>query len=375
MLFASAVIAMFAVWALLFAAAAAAPKLGLIDSPENSRKLHTTPTPLAGGLAVIPVVMVLAYVYLPDTGEALALIAAVSLIFVMGLIDDSRELPASLRFCVQIAAAAIVVHWGGANILQLGDLVGLGNIELGTIGGPIFTGVCIVAAINAFNMIDGVDGLLGSVTVVILAAAAALFSVHGNAAYAGFCVLAAAALLPYIDRNISDSRAKNKVFMGDAGSMALGLIVVFVVIKGATTEAAYQPVIALFLVAIPIFDMLRVFSSRLRRGVSPFHAEANHMHHVLWHTGKENTVRLIVASTALVAAAGTLLAGLGAAESTCFAAFLGAVALLASKVQWAHRSNPDTANVAPTNITALQATPIPATVEAPQNQDSGSAAA
>lgn len=297
--------ALLASWMLLSLSRAVAPALGLIDEPCE-RKVHSKPVPLAGGLAIVPVIIGLVIFFGDSGAETSSVVASMLLIFIVSILDDKFDLPATGRFGAQIIAASILVIGSGIQVTSLGNLFGMGEIQLGPMS-TAFTIIAIVAAINAFNMIDGIDGLLGSIFAIMMTALTILFVLAGSITSAKLVGIAALAVLPFVYMNLTNEDSGKKIFMGDAGSMTLGLFASYMVIKGATTEAAYPPVGALYILAIPVFDIVRVSIARLARGISPFKAEKNHIHHILLAKGKLKALRLICLFSGVISSVGIAL--------------------------------------------------------------------
>lgn len=326
-------------WALLAIARHWAQKIDLLDHPSE-RKTHARPVPLAGGLAIVPVLSIISAAYLPGWQETTALIAAMSIVFVMGIVDDRHELPASLRLGLQTSAALILIFFADLRIEHLGNLGGQGNIVLGPFS-EFFTAVCIVTTINAFNMIDGSDGILGSLGIIALLTVALYNGLSGNTHFAMYAALCALALLPFLSANLASNSSERKVFMGDAGSMVLGLFIAYTVIHGASgADASYAPIAAVFIIAIPIYDFLRVFSTRLARGVSPFTPERNHLHHVfLGYTGRVQTLLLISAIALGISISGALLINANAADKDSMLIFLATLLVLSVSLFFLDKRN------------------------------------
>ncbi|NBC46428.1 MAG: undecaprenyl-phosphate alpha-N-acetylglucosaminyl 1-phosphate transferase [Gammaproteobacteria bacterium] len=314
-----------------------APRLGLIDHPDDRRKLHQRAIPPIGGLAIAAGLLT-AYLtaYLttapPSPQTGIALLGAALLVLV-GSLDDRFNLDYQLRFLAQAGAALILVLGAGIKVTGLGDLLGLGAIELGAFSVP-FSVIAVVGLINAFNMIDGIDGLSGGLALLALIS----LSIAGAAGAMGSPFLlpvACAALLPYLACNLGIGRLRQKkIFLGDSGSLLLGYIVAWALISATqpTAAAADQtaaapslaPVIAIWLVAIPLLDVFNVMGWRMLRNRSPFKADRSHLHHMLTRVLGHARVALVVILTlaSLFAAAALVAWQLGVPEPVLFYAAL-----------------------------------------------------
>jgi UDP-GlcNAc:undecaprenyl-phosphate GlcNAc-1-phosphate transferase len=189
----------------------------------------------------------------------------------------------------------------GGYIGSLGNLFGLGNIELGPMG-IIFTYFAIIVVINAYNMVDGIDGLVGSLSLNTFTAIAVLFLMSGNSGYLTYPLILATATLPYLMFNLGYfKKYTKKIFMGDAGSMFIGLSVIWLLTIGTQGDnASFRPVTALWICAIPLMDMLAIVMRRYRKGKSPFKPDRDHLHHILQRAGLSSHQTLLVISIASV---------------------------------------------------------------------------
>ncbi|RUO46636.1 undecaprenyl-phosphate alpha-N-acetylglucosaminyl 1-phosphate transferase [Pseudidiomarina aquimaris] len=312
------------IWMVLIAAAALSSVLcnvlipmawrtALVDMPCE-RKQHGSPVPLVGGLAVYGTMLIMMVALLPlDVNIRLFLVSA-SFMVLIGALDDRYDIDAGVRFIAQMLAAAVVVFGAGVQITQLGSLFGTGVIELGAFSMP-FTLLCIVAAMNAYNMIDGIDGLLGSMAMVAFAGVAALAFMNGQQLPLLVATILFGAMIPYLIRNIGFKyRPVRKIFMGDSGSMLVGFVVVWMLIMLTHPEriletwfastpdvTAVRPVAVLWLIAVPLMDMFAILSRRVMKGQSPFKPDREHLHHIFMRAGFSARQALAIISVIAVA--------------------------------------------------------------------------
>ena len=144
-------------------------------------------------------------------------------------------------------------------------------------------------------MMDGIDGLAGSMALVSLSALMILFLNKGATEYVNWALLFAVAIIPYLFANLKLGWFKQKIFMGDAGSMLLGFIIVWLLILGTQQETKYfRTVTALWVIAVPLMDMAAIMIRRIRKGNSPFKPDRNHLHHIFMRAGLNSTQALIV---------------------------------------------------------------------------------
>ncbi|MDF7679523.1 UDP-N-acetylglucosamine--undecaprenyl-phosphate N-acetylglucosaminephosphotransferase [Enterobacteriaceae bacterium ESL0689] len=280
-------------------------KIGLVDKP-NYRKRHHGLVPLVGGISIYAGICfnaIISNAYIPHA--TLYLICAGILVLV-GALDDRFDLSVKIRAVIQAVIAIIMMTAGNLYLSSLGCILGPWELVLGPFG-FFLTLFAVWAAINAFNMIDGIDGLLGGVSSVCFAAIGIILSLKGQYSLAMWCFAMIAATLPYILFNLGVLGQRYKVFMGDAGSTMLGFTIIWLLLE--TTQGkmrAMNPVTALWVIAIPLMDMVAIMYRRLRKGMSPFSPDRQHIHHLIMRAGftARQTFVLITLMAALLAAVG-----------------------------------------------------------------------
>lgn len=308
---------------LLYVLKRLAPRIDLVDYPGGHR-WHETATPLVGGLA-----MFLGFLFGVLTldiplAPLRSFFAAAALLIVVGVLDDLHELSSNLRFVPQVAAALLMVYWGGVSLHDLGALTFGAPVYLGRWAVPItvFAGVGVI---NALNMSDGMDGQAGGLTVVALAALALVAANAGNVPDAQLLILLAVLVAAFLLFNLRLLRARALVFMGDAGSMFLGFALAWFLIKLSQGEQrAMTPVTALWLLALPLFDTVGIMLRRILQRRSPFLADREHFHHLLLAWGCSVNQALVVVLGAALACAAVGLGGLylRLSEGVMFSGFL-----------------------------------------------------
>lgn len=267
--------------------------LGLVDKPSG-RKTHAGEIPLIGGIAIFlgSGSALLAYALLTPQGRDLLmpisnLLLGGFILLAVGIWDDLRDLPPAVRFVAQILAALVMVAGGGPVISDLGNLSLSGDVvAMGVFAVP-FTVFVTVGVINSINMSDGLDGLCGNLTMISLlglGTAAALWSSRGDFQLINILSAAVAGFLLFNQRTFWRSRAL--VFLGDAGSMLLGFVLAWFTIEISQPPIdAVSPAAALWFVALPVMDTVGVMLRRMLSGLSPFHADSQHLHHLLVQSG------------------------------------------------------------------------------------------
>lgn len=280
-----------------------AKELGLVDVP-GGRKHHGVEVPLIGGISMC-VAIGLAATLLDSLPQFFVpLLLAIYLLVLVGTIDDRFELPASVRLVAQTVAAMLVVFGGGVEVASL-EQAFVAAIQLGPLTLP-FTLLFIVTMINAFNVVDGIDGLAGGLSLVSLAALAVL-GFGGDVV--GLLVVAGAAVLGFLLFNLplGGWNRSIRTFMGDSGSTFLGLLIATIGIEISQNSAfSVSPVVGLWLVAVPVYDIFCAAVRRVADGRSPFDSDRSHFHHALMQggLGPRSTLIFIVGSAAVFAALG-----------------------------------------------------------------------
>lgn len=264
-----------------------APKVGLMDKP-NARKVHNGDIPLIGGLSVFIAAVLSITLFLPQDNSVILFLIAGALMVFMGILDDKYDLSVRIRIVGQFLISAILVFGVGDYIYTFGDLFGQGQVELGLIGIPI-TFLAIVAAINAFNMVDGIDGLLGICAMVAISGLGFFFFKTDQDLNFYICAALIGSLFPFLLANFGVFPFNKKVFMGDAGSMFIGLTVVWLIVLAVKApingNEPLSPVMALYLIALPFMDMVAVVIRRVRGKKSPVKPGRDHAHHILLRAG------------------------------------------------------------------------------------------
>ena len=288
-------------------------EVGLVDKPTE-RKQHSGNIPLIGGISIFLAVLAASLLWLPNTLELrMYLIASAMMVFI-GALDDKFDLRVRVRIVGQIIIASLMIYGVGGYISNVGNLFGFGEITLGPIG-IIFTYLAIIVVINAYNMIDGIDGLIGSLSINTFTSIAILFIMSGQTNYLSYPLILATATIPYLMFNLGVfekllGKDTKKIFMGDAGSMFVGLSVIWLLTMGTQGEqASFRPVTALWICAIPLMDMLAIVVRRYKNGRSPFKPDRDHLHHILQRVGFSSRQTLVIISSVAAVMSGLGLAG------------------------------------------------------------------
>ena len=314
-----------------------APSMGLMDSPSG-RKRHPEATPLIGGLAIMATLCLGALIWGDVDGafitvgnqEALWVLLGCAIFLVLtGALDDRFHLGVFARVGSELLVALIVIEMLNLRVSQLGDLLNTGNIKLSDFFAYPFTMVAIFGIINSFNMLDGIDGLLASLVIATLLT----FHLFTELPPDLITLFIGSSLVAFLVSNLKLTAFIPKTFLGDAGSRLLGFIVVCLLLGAASAQMGkakiIQPATALFLVALPLFDMVFTTIRRILQKGSPFAADRGHIHHLLLDLGfsDRRTLALIVATSVSLNFLGLMLHRSNVAEHHQFAIFLGCFAL------------------------------------------------
>ncbi len=263
----------------------------LCDEPDE-RRTHQVPTPSLGGIAIFGGIIFSMVLWTPPSFfiNLQYVLCSFILIFLIGAKDDLAPVAANKKMIAQILAASILVMKSDVQLHSLYGLAGFyGSLPnwLG-IALSIFT---ILVIMNAINLIDGIDGLAGSLSAVIFSVFGVWFYLAGHYEFSILALASLGAVLAFLKYNFSPS----KIFMGDTGSLILGITVAILALKFIdynyllAKDSIYRfqagPAIAIGILVVPLFDTLRVFTTRILRGGSPFKPDRRHIHHLLIDAG------------------------------------------------------------------------------------------
>ncbi|WP_163514088.1 MraY family glycosyltransferase [Gelidibacter japonicus] len=261
-----------------------AVKKQLMDEP-GSRSVHSKRTPTLGGIAIFVslVVVITTLGGLLNTKVLLLLLGGMTILFFLGLKDDLLVLSPRKKFLGQLMAALVLIIFTDTRIIGFSGIFGITVLPYWL--SVAFTLFVYILIINAYNLIDGVDGLAGSLALFACAAFAYVFLKTQDISMATIAVATIGSLIPFLRLNFAKKR---KIFMGDTGSMVIGFLLSFFVVRFIGEAQLYRgsiffnsaPVLALAIMFFPLLDTFRVFFIRLiLHKKSPFHADQNHLHH------------------------------------------------------------------------------------------------
>ena len=255
-----------------------APKLSLVDIP-NERSSHTKHTPRGAGIVFGFIFILGLGLFNFDLVEEYKLTTlAIFIVYLTGIIDDLYNIKSKTKF-IWVILATVIIFYDGLQITTIGSYFGY-EISLGMLALP-FTIFAVVGFTNAVNLTDGLDGLASSISIIMLSTLFCIGILNKDMLLIYGPALLMSVLAAFLILNWNPA----KVFMGDSGSLVLGFIISIFAIKALSY---IDPVSVLFLAGMPLLDTMVVIRRRLQRGVSPFKADKNHLHHILYKF-KRNT--------------------------------------------------------------------------------------
>lgn len=254
-------------------------RLNAVDLP-NHRKVHSTPMPKVGGLAMALGAVVPILLWSPGNRFVDALLLGSGVLVVFGFLDDIKEMGYQGKLTGQIIAALIVIGYGGLSINCVGDCLPVGMLIPKWIALPL-TLLAVVGVTNAINLSDGLDGLAGGISMMIFICLGFVAFQNNMTAIALLAVAVIGAIFGFLRFNTHPAI----VFMGDAGSQLLGFLAVTLALFISQSSEPLSRAFPLLLLGFPILDTLTVMLERILKGVSPFKADKNHFHHKLMRLG------------------------------------------------------------------------------------------
>lgn len=262
----------------------------IVDNPD-ARKLQRVPVPVLGGLNVVFGILtgVMSFNLFGNFSDMFPVFSVIIIILIVGLIDDMISLSPRVRFMIEIILVLYLIFTTGN---QIDDFQGLWGVERipSYLSIPL-TLIACVGIINAINLIDGVDGYSSGYSIVSCILFAVMFYQLGNIRMVTLATIVVASLIPFFLHNVFGRLSK--MFIGDAGTLSLGIIFSVFVTKILSFELDTANVpqnmgllpFALAVLSIPVFDTLRVMSMRILRGNSPFSPDKTHLHHLFIELG------------------------------------------------------------------------------------------
>jgi UDP-N-acetylmuramyl pentapeptide phosphotransferase/UDP-N-acetylglucosamine-1-phosphate transferase len=262
----------------------------LYDEPGR-RKSHNHSIPNLGGIAIFAgfIISMGLFTDITINKELVYLMIGLIVLFFVGLKDDILIIAPAKKLYGEVMASIIVTVIGDLHLTSLHGFMGIHQIPY--IPGIILTVFVMVVIINSFNLIDGIDGLASGIGLLVSLTFGVWFCLAGQTNYAIIAASLFGALVCFFGYNVFGS--KNKIFMGDTGSLLVGFVISIIVIKFNEININYTgiykiaaaPAVSFGILIIPLFDTIRVFLIRIIRGQSPFNADKNHLHHRMLKLG------------------------------------------------------------------------------------------
>ncbi|QNK77426.1 undecaprenyl/decaprenyl-phosphate alpha-N-acetylglucosaminyl 1-phosphate transferase [Winogradskyella sp. PAMC22761] len=280
----------------------------LMDS-SGGRSSHSGSVPNLGGigmfLSIVVTITILGAVL--DTKILLLILGGITILFFLGLKDDILILSPRKKFIGQLLAALLLIIFTDTRIIGMSGILGVTIMPYWV--SVVFTLFVYILVINAFNLIDGIDGLAGTLALLAIISFASVFYTYDDISMVVLAAAVIGALIPFLFLNFS---RRNKMFMGDTGSMILGFIIAVFAVRfinnsELTTVAIYHnasPILVLAFLFFPLLDTLRIFFIRLViHKKSPFTADRNHLHHRFLSLGfshRQTTAIIVLINSILI---------------------------------------------------------------------------
>ncbi len=259
----------------------AAPKIGAMDIPKDERRVHNKPMPRFGGIAIYAGIMIALGVFAREDSGITSIMAGCTMIYILGLIDDLKNLRPVIKLAGQTVCAA-VVYIMGVRIEFITNYFGPGNMAFGDVACCIVTILWIVAITNAVNLIDGLDGLAAGISVISALCIGYVAYIHGQYVPTLAMMTVAGAALGFLPYNFHPA----KIFMGDSGSELLGFSIAAISILGTVKSATVVVVVIPALVlGLPILDTMLAIIRRLYNHQSIGTGDKEHLHHRIMRAG------------------------------------------------------------------------------------------
>ncbi|MFP4096006.1 MAG: glycosyltransferase family 4 protein [Cyclobacteriaceae bacterium] len=262
----------------------------LLEVP-NVRSSHLRKTPSLGGVAIFSAIVIVFLLASPITtieeGNIHLIVPSIVILFLIGLKDDILVIDPYKKLLAQLLATGLVIFYTD---IKLDNLYGIfGMYDISFVPAFVITLFVFVVIINAYNLIDGIDGLAAGLGIMAFLAFGIYFFLVNVIWAAVLCSVMIGALAGFIRFNFS---RKNKIFMGDSGSLVVGFVLALLAVKFIQFNGSFNslhianaPTIAIIVLGVPLFDTLRVFTHRIASGSGPFNADRNHIHHLIIDRG------------------------------------------------------------------------------------------
>ena len=275
----------------------------LVDLPDRSRKFHKRPTPLTGGLGIFIAILLSGKLYIdlnnlngyiPNFTYYL-MVSSIPVLLLF-LIDDFRGLKASQRLLIQVSISIFMIYTTGVHLESFGNLFGFGSISLGILSLPV-TIFCVVGVMNAFNMIDGINGLCSGLAMLGLL----FIGFYSGFIYDSMLILIIGSMIGFLIFNLRIFGKKRGVFLGDSGSNLIGFWVAWSAIYCSQNQLyGVEPITMIWFVAIPLLDCIGLIFYRIKKGINVASPGRDHIHHKLMNRYSPELTLAIILLVSLI---------------------------------------------------------------------------
>ena len=262
-----------------------APKIGAIDVPKDGRRMHKQAIPRFGGMAIYVATMVTLIMFGDNHGKLIPVMIGGTAIYILGIVDDFKNLSAKFKFGLEFLIATIMYAMG-LRINLITNYFGEGSIVFGTTLCYIITVLWIVGITNTVNLVDGLDGLAAGIATIASVCIAYIAYIHGSQYGMMTVCLAMVALAGATSGFLPYNFFPAKIFMGDGGSLFLGFMIATLSVVGPLKQSTVIAVVApIIVLGVPIFDTFFAIVRRLASGRPIMEADRGHLHHRLIDSG------------------------------------------------------------------------------------------
>lgn len=268
-------------------------KLDIVSVPGN-RHVHKTITPRVGGLAIVSSFMIGSMFFINGDTQVNALLIGGTIIALCGALDDLIEMSAKYKLLFQIIAALVIIFYGNITLSDI-TIPGVFSIQFGYLNSFV-TLIWIIAICNAINLVDGLDGLCGGLSIIILMTILMLSYIQGRLDIVLISILLIGSIFGFLFYNFHPA----SVFMGDTGSLFIGFMIACLSLMGFKSSTFLTLGPSLFILAVPIIDTLLSILRRKIKGVPIMSPDKEHLHHTLmykFHLSHMKTVIVIYGIT------------------------------------------------------------------------------
>lgn len=286
-----------------------APKVGAMDVPKDERRMHKKPTPRFGGLAIYLGTMAAIFLYIPLNEKLWGVIISGTFMYLVGVYDDIKGMPAKVKFGAQIVCAAILFTFSIRITGMMNPLsFGAHYLNFPVVLSFLVTVLWIVGITNTVNLIDGLDGLAAGIAMIACLSIAYTSFLHNRYEPCFIMLALAGAALGFLPFNFHPAR----IFMGDGGSLFLGFMMAGVSIMGDTplkSTTVIATIVPMFVLALPIFDTAFAILRRMVNGRPIMEADKGHLHHRIMSVGlgQRRTVLMLYSISAIMGVAAVLI--------------------------------------------------------------------